>query len=62
MKAKSCIEKFGYKQQDLVTLTDDQTNPRSLPTRANIVRLLQGLPTYHYLILALDSGYSVARA
>lgn len=31
-------ENFGYKKDDIVTLTDDTTNPRQKPTRDNIVR------------------------
>lgn len=30
-------ENFGYKKEDIVTLTDDTTNPRQKPTRDNIV-------------------------
>jgi hypothetical protein len=29
--------KFGYKDDDIVMLTDDAQNPRQLPTRDNIV-------------------------
>lgn len=28
---------FGYKREDMVTLTDDQKNPRGIPTRDNMV-------------------------
>lgn len=31
--------KFGYKEEDIVMLTDDARNPRQLPTRDNIVML-----------------------
>lgn len=31
-------DKFGYKEDDIVMLTDDARNPRQLPTRDNIVR------------------------
>jgi hypothetical protein len=31
-------ECFGYKREDMVILTDDQANPMSIPTRANIQR------------------------
>ena len=39
----SCIAgHFGYKQDDIVTLTDDPRNhPRQIPTRANIVCVLR---------------------
>lgn len=35
--AKSVSAKYGYKREDMVTLTDDSTNPRMMPTRENIV-------------------------
>ena len=28
---------YGYKQDDIVMLTDDASNPRQIPTRDNIV-------------------------
>jgi len=31
--------RFGYKDEDIVMLTDDNRNPRQVPTRQNIVRL-----------------------
>ncbi|KOS21168.1 Metacaspase-1A [Escovopsis weberi] len=31
-------ERYGYKREDMVILTDDQQNPVSHPTRANILR------------------------
>jgi len=34
---------FGYKREDMVILTDDQQNPMSLPTKANIFRAMQWL-------------------
>lgn len=30
-------EQFGYKTEDIVSLTDDARNPRQIPTRQNIV-------------------------
>ena len=30
-------ERFGYKRHDIVVLTDDQQDPRSIPSRDNIV-------------------------
>ena len=30
-------EVWGYKQDDIVMLTDDAQNPRQIPTRDNIV-------------------------
>ncbi|KAF9468049.1 caspase domain-containing protein [Collybia nuda] len=34
---------FGYKKDDIVTLTDDATNPRQKPTRENIIHAMQWL-------------------
>ncbi|KAI4655723.1 Ca(2+)-dependent cysteine protease [Alternaria ventricosa] len=36
-------EFFGYKREDMVTLTDDQQNPMSQPTKANILRAMHWL-------------------
>ncbi|EME77641.1 uncharacterized protein MYCFIDRAFT_60753 [Pseudocercospora fijiensis CIRAD86] len=36
-------EYFGYKREDMVTLTDDQQNPMSQPTKANILRAMHWL-------------------
>jgi hypothetical protein len=36
-------ERFGYQPQDMVILTDDQQDPRSLPTKDNILRAMQWL-------------------
>ncbi|OQE15244.1 hypothetical protein PENSTE_c029G08405 [Penicillium steckii] len=36
-------ERFGYKREDMVILTDDQRNPMSIPTKANILRAMQWL-------------------
>jgi hypothetical protein len=33
------IERFGYKSDDIVMLTDDAQNPRQQPTKDNIVRV-----------------------
>ncbi|PPR02667.1 hypothetical protein CVT24_002150 [Panaeolus cyanescens] len=35
--------KNGYKREDIVTLTDDATNPRMMPTRENILQAMQWL-------------------
>lgn len=37
------LMKHGYKDQDMVILTDDQRDPRCVPTRANIIRGMQWL-------------------
>ncbi|KAF8896346.1 peptidase C14 [Infundibulicybe gibba] len=34
---------YGYKKEDIVMLTDDATNPRQLPTKANILSAMQWL-------------------
>lgn len=36
-------ERFGYKPQDMVILTDDQQDPRSIPTRENIIKAMDWL-------------------
>lgn len=36
-------DKFGYRREDMVILTDDQKNPMSIPTKANILRAMQWL-------------------
>lgn len=37
------VERYGYKREDMVILTDDQPNPVMQPTRANIIRALEWL-------------------
>jgi hypothetical protein len=37
------IRHFNYRQDDIVTLTDDASNPRQRPTRDNILRAMQWL-------------------
>ncbi|KAF8485918.1 peptidase C14, caspase domain-containing protein [Russula ochroleuca] len=36
-------EKFGYNRNDIVVLTDDQQDPRSIPNRANILQAMRWL-------------------
>lgn len=51
---------WGYKQDDMVILTDDATNPRMQPTTANIVCI----PLFHAPLLVqplLDSSDAMAR-
>jgi hypothetical protein len=36
-------ERFGYKPDDIVLLSDDNPNPQSQPTRDNIIRAMQWL-------------------
>ena len=33
----SVVDEYGYQDDDIVMLTDDQMNPRSIPTRMNMV-------------------------
>ncbi|KIM80480.1 hypothetical protein PILCRDRAFT_73139, partial [Piloderma croceum F 1598] len=37
------INRFGYKPDDIVMLTDDAQNPRQLPTKENIINAMQWL-------------------
>lgn len=32
---------YGYKEEDIVMLTDDARNPRQIPTNRNIVSFFQ---------------------
>lgn len=36
-------QNFGYAREDMVLLTDDQQNPMSQPTKANILRAMHWL-------------------
>lgn len=36
-------QRFGYKPEDIVMLTDDAANPRQIPTRANMIAAMQWL-------------------
>ncbi|KAJ8102229.1 caspase domain-containing protein [Lipomyces tetrasporus] len=36
-------QRYGYKYEDMVILTDDQMNPRSIPTKANMISAMQWL-------------------
>ncbi len=40
---KFLIDRFGYKKEDIVMLTDDQREMVKVPTRANIIRACQWL-------------------
>jgi len=46
-------ERFGYKREDMVILTDDQQNPISQPTKANIVKAM------HWLVKDAQPGDSL---
>ncbi|RJE21388.1 hypothetical protein PHISCL_06258 [Aspergillus sclerotialis] len=38
-------QKYGYRREDMVILTDDQQNVKSIPNKANILRAMQWLVT-----------------
>lgn len=44
---------YNYKRDDMVILTDDQPNPRSVPTRANIIAAM------HWLVRGAQSNDSL---
>lgn len=37
------VSAFGYKPEDMVKLTDDQSNPACHPTKANMIRAMHWL-------------------
>lgn len=37
------LENYNYKREDMIILTDDQHDPRLVPTKANIIRAMQWL-------------------
>lgn len=41
--ARFLHESHGYRREDMVILTDDQTNPMSIPCKANMLRAMQWL-------------------
>ena len=43
---------YNYKNEDIVMLTDDSTNPRMMPTRENMVRCL-----YICIFCCIDQFY-----
>ncbi|ORX34836.1 caspase domain-domain-containing protein [Kockovaella imperatae] len=40
---KFLIERYQYRPEDIVMLTDDAQNPRQIPTRANMIQAMQWL-------------------
>ena len=44
-------EVWGYKQEDIVILTDDAQNPRQIPTRDNIVSLSFACAGRHLIVI-----------
>lgn len=47
------IDRYGYKREDMVILTDDQQNPRSIPTKQNILQAM------HWLVKDAKPGDSL---
>ena len=37
------ITLYQFREEDMVILTDDQADPRSIPTKNNIIRAMQWL-------------------
>ena len=56
---RSPAGRFGYRQDDIVVLTDDSRNPRQVPTRANIVLPSCVLLSQDLLVFA-DCSYALA--
>ena len=54
------IERFGYKREDIVVLTDDQRDPRSIPTKTNIVSRLPQWYGLYVEYLSLVKSYAMA--
>lgn len=52
---------FGYKEEDIVMLTDDAQNPRQVPTKANMVIGVPFNPIYSSSIRPTDLSHAVAR-
>jgi len=50
--------RFGYKADDIVTLTDDAKNPRQQPTKENIVNLILRVLVVQFRIDESGNGYS----
>lgn len=56
---------YGYRREDMVILTDDQQNPMSQPTKANMIRAMQWLVKdampNDSLFIHFSGNYSAAR-
>lgn len=37
------MQRYNYKKEDMVVLTDDARDPRSIPTKANMIAAMQWL-------------------
>lgn len=37
------MERYNYRSDDMVILTDDSKNPRQIPTKANMIAAMQWL-------------------
>lgn len=49
-------EKFGYKREDIVVLTDDQQDPRSIPTKNNMVGLFSRRLFLPHILSAVEGN------
>lgn len=60
------VERYNYKREDMVILTDDQQNPVMQPTKANIIRamewLVKGAQPNDALFLHYSGRVSIVRA
>ena len=54
------LERFGYNRNDIVVLTDDQQDPRSIPTRDNIVSVCAQNVLLPYIFSAVESNAMVS--
>jgi hypothetical protein len=41
--AADSSERYNYRTEDIVILTDDSSNPRQIPTRANMIQAITWL-------------------
>ena len=64
-------ERYGYKWEDMVILTDDQQDPRKIPTKANMQKAMEWLVAnaqpndalfFHYSGMSRTGGESEKQA
>ena len=53
-------ERFGYTRHDIVVLTDDQQDPRSVPTKDNIVSVCVKSVLLPYIYSAVEGDAMVS--
>jgi hypothetical protein len=53
-------EKFGYNRNDIVVLTDDQQDPRAIPTKDNIVSVSFQIVLLPYIFSAVEGNAMVS--